>query len=560
MEAFIIVAGIVAILAIALWRSARRPPAPRVSAEGAAQINRVALLTLLEPHLGHQLAQRLDGEARQLAMHQVAPALLLAGDRDLALGALAELTAGYRQSALEAMLENLLEQAGALAALDLLEASASPLPEAPLLSIPLMAAAGRREQAQQLLDSVTAGQEGQVGQALSVRQNLLLAGLQRQLDRPEAADRSLERARAMLSVPVQDAPSDFQALLRECLAQDRLDLFTALAVAPDALLANDAITLLLASNREAQALELLAHPDMPLHAVDWPELLRLALDSERPQLAERLLAIAPEHMHLDLLADLMAWHAGHSDTTRADALLRASGLDGINATWLRLELAGRCTEAQPAWSAALLHQGLEAMEAVDNETDWIRLRLLALRSRLLADDAQDPTRVANDLEEFDALRQQLEWDEQLGQACHLARLQHRLGLQDAALETLEKAVARWEAEEVDDPDERTWYLEELAETAIALDQVERATALRDRLLELDGDSRGLDAALLRQHIDQGRYPEAIAQLNLLNLMAPENPLARLRQAIERLRPEAPQRADELQRELLDALANGALGT
>lgn len=106
-------------------------PRPRVSAEGAAQINRVALLTLLEPHLGHQLAQRLDGEARQLAMHQVAPALLLAGDRDLALGALAELTAGYRQSALEAMLENQLEQTGALATLDLLEASASPLPEAP---------------------------------------------------------------------------------------------------------------------------------------------------------------------------------------------------------------------------------------------------------------------------------------------------------------------------------------------------------------------------------------------------------------------------------------------
>ncbi|EQM71579.1 hypothetical protein ACSC9U_01800 [Pseudomonas solani] len=560
MEAFIIVAGIVALLAIALWRSARRTHAPRVSAEGAAQINRVALLTLLEPHLGHQLAQRLDGEARQLAMHQVAPALLLAGDRDLALGALAELTAGYRQSALEAMLENQLEQTGALAALDLLEASASPLPEAPLLSIPLMAAAGRRDQAQQLLDSVTAGQEGQVGQALSVRQNLLLAGLQRQLERPEAADRSLERARAMLSVPVQDAPADFQALLRECLAQERLDLFTELAVAPDALLANDAITLLLASNREAQALELLARPDMPLHALDWHELLRLALDSERPQLAERLLALAPEQMHLELLADLMAWHAGHADTARADALLRASGLDGSDATWLRLELAGRCTEAQPAWSAALLHQGLEAMEAVDNETDWIRLRLLALRSRLQGEEARDPARMTADLEEFDALRQQLDWDEQLDQACHLARLQHQLGLQDAALETLEKAVALWEAQEIDDPDERTWYLETLAEAAIALDQMERATALRDRLLELDGDSRGLDATLLRQHIDQGRYPQAIALLDLRSLMAPENPLARLRQAIERLRPEAPQRADELQRELLDALANGALGT
>ena len=121
-------------------------------------------------------------------------------------------------------------------------------------------------------------------------------------------------------------------------------------------------------------------------------------------------------------------------------------------------------------------------------------------------------------------------------------------------------MALWEAQEIDDTDERAWYLEALAETALTLDQVERATALRDRLLELDGDSRGLDAALLRQHIDQGRYPQAIALLDLRNLMAPENPLARLRQAIERLRPEAPQRADELQRELLDALANGALGT
>lgn len=560
MEAFIIVAGIVALLAVALLRSARRARPTRVSAEGAAQINRVALLTLLEPHLGHQLAQRLDGEARQLAMHQVAPALLLAGDRALALAALAELKAGYRQSALESMLENLLETADALAALDLLEASASPLPEAPLLSIPLMAAAGRTEQARQLLDSVTAGQEGQVGQALSARQNLLLAGLQRQLERPEAASRSLERARAMLNVPVQEAPGDFQALLRECLAQERLDLLGELAVTPDALLANDAVTLLLENNREAQALELLARPDMPLHALDWHGMLRLALDGERPQLAERLLALAPEGMQQDLLADLMAWHAGHADTARADALLRASGLDGTDATWLCLELAGRCTEAQPAWSAALLHQGLEAMETVDDETDWIRLRLLALRSRLQGDPARDPVRMTADLEEFDALRQQLEWDEQLDQACHLACLQHRLGLQDAARETLDKALAHWEAQEIDDPDERNWYLETLAEAAIAIDQAEQAATLRDRLLELGGDSRDLDAALLRHHIDQGRYPQAIALLDLRNLMAPENPLARLRQAIERLRPEAPQRADELQRELLDALANGALGT
>ena len=306
----------------------------------------------------------------------------------------------------------------ALAALDLLEASASPLP-APLLSIPLMAAAGR-----QLLDSVTAGQEGQVGQALrpaepAAGRPATPAGTSRGRQPQPGA------ARAMLNVPVQEAP----ATSRHCCANAwprNASTCSASSPSPRRAPGQRRRHPVAGEQPRSPGPGALARPDMPLHALDWHGMLRLALDGERPQLAERLLALAPKDCSRTCLPT--SWPGMPAMPTPPAPMPCCAPAAGRHRRHLAVPGAGG-TRRGPAG----LERGAAAPGAGShgNRGRGDRLDSPAPAGPQQADPARDPVRMTADLEEFDALRQQLEWDEQLDQACHLACLQHRLGLQDA---------------------------------------------------------------------------------------------------------------------------------
>lgn len=154
MEVFIIlllITGVISLLVVYAHKSSSTSNALGITEGEAAQINRAAHLSVIEPQVALQLAQRLTGKARQLGLFQMPAALYKQGNQEQALEVLAELDETYQPMALNQLLETLLDQEGPQAVLSLLERLHQPLPSAPMLRIPLLVAMGEHEQARALL-------------------------------------------------------------------------------------------------------------------------------------------------------------------------------------------------------------------------------------------------------------------------------------------------------------------------------------------------------------------------------------------------------------------------
>ncbi|BCQ59645.1 hypothetical protein PBOI14_13950 [Pseudomonas sp. Boi14] len=227
-----------------------------ITLDEAAQINRAAHLSAIEPQVGLQLAQRLTGKARQLGLFQMPAALYRQGHPEQALEVLAELDETYQPMALNQLLETLLDNDGPQAVLGLLERLHQPLPSAPLLRIPLLLAKGEHEQARALL--VTFG----VNQLSpdSPGEHRQLAALQRSLGLADEAAISIGLAwQLLLKQPVNELdPHEIEQTLREYRAQGQDAQFPAMAAQLPGSARIIVVTLLMETGEFEAGFELLA--------------------------------------------------------------------------------------------------------------------------------------------------------------------------------------------------------------------------------------------------------------------------------------------------------------
>lgn len=530
-----------------------------ITLDEAAQINRAAHLSAIEPQVGLQLAQRLTGKARQLGLFQMPAALYRQGHPEQALEVLAELDETYQPMALNQLLETLLDNDGPQAVLGLLERLHQPLPSAPLLRIPLLLAKGEHEQARALL--VTFG----VNQLSpdSPGEHRQLAALQRSLGLADEAAISIGLAwQLLLKQPVNELdPHEIEQTLREYRAQGQDAQFPAMAAQLPGSARIIVVTLLMETGEFEAGFELLAQAPEPEDYFGYPPLLKLILDANRPDLAPRLIAQIPESYASDLLLSLLNWHVGRNEMAEAEAALQACAVSPSQRIWCLVCLWGTYIEEHSQWCAHLLEQALLALETLrgDEQWPWLRLLILETQLRVQADLPRlrrDSWLIRNNLEEMARLNTQLEYADRPMKLALQAKLLHDLEQTRQAGELLEQAVQALDDSQNAplDPTEKNFFLEQLALSYVYIDDQEKAVELKARLEQQAAYTHQLSQAMVLKHIHEQRFDEAIAGLEPSNLFIGENPVQQLHLALETLRQSAPEKAQGLCQKLIDHLA------
>ncbi|AGL82929.1 hypothetical protein ABH911_003114 [Pseudomonas protegens] len=530
-----------------------------ITLDEAAQINRAAHLSAIEPQVGLQLAQRLTGKARQLGLFQMPAALYRQGHPEQALEVLAELDETYQPMALNQLLETLLDNDGPQAVLGLLERLHQPLPSAPLLRIPLLLAKGEHEQARALL--VTFG----VNQLSpdSPGEHRQLAALQRSLGLADEAAISIGLAwQLLLKQPVNELdPHEIEQTLREYRAQGQDAQFPAMAAQLPGSARIIVVTLLMETGEFEAGFELLAQAPEPEDYFGYPPLLKLILDANRPDLAPRLIAQIPESYASDLLLSLLNWHVGRNEMAEAEAALQACAVSPSQRIWCLVCLWGTYVEEHSQWCAHLLEQALLALETLrgDEQWPWLRLLILETQLRVQADLPRlrrDSWLIRNNLEEMARLNTQLEYADRPMKLALQAKLLHDLEQTRQAGELLDQAVQALDDSQNAplDPAEKNFFLEQLALSYVYIDDQEKAVELKARLEQQAAYTHQLSQAMVLKHIHEQRFDEAIAGLEPSNLFIGENPVQQLHLALETLRQSAPEKAQGLCQKLIDHLA------
>lgn len=530
-----------------------------ITLDEAAQINRAAHLSAIEPQVGLQLAQRLTGKARQLGLMQIPAALYRQGDQEQALEVLAELDETYQPMALNQLLETLLDKDGPQAVLSLLERLHQPLPSAPMLRIPLLVASGEHEQARALL--VTFGVE-QLSQD-SASDHRQLAALQRSLGLADKAAISIGLAwQLLLKQPANELDlHEVEQTLREYRAQGQDAQFPAMAAQMPGSAQIIVVTLLMETGEFDTGFELLAQNPEPDDYFSFPPLLKLILDANRPDLAPRLIAQVPESYASELLLSLLNWHVGRNEMAEAEAALQACAVSPSQRIWCLVCLWGTYVEEHSQWCAHLLEQALLALETLRGDEQWPWLRLLILETQLRVQAAlprlrRDSWLIRNNLEEMAHLNTQLEYADRPMKLALQAKLLHDLEQTRQAGDLLDQAVQALDDSQNAplDPTEKNFFLEQLALSYVYIDDQAKAVELKARLEQQAAYTHQLSQAMVLKHIHEQRFDEAIAGLEPSNLFIGENPVQQLHLALETLRQSAPEKAQGLCQKLIDHLA------
>ncbi|WP_443693000.1 hypothetical protein ACRZ5O_06070 [Pseudomonas protegens] len=531
-----------------------------ITLDEAAQINRAAHLSAIEPQVALQLAQRLTGKARQLGLMQLPAALYRQGDQEQALEVLAELDETYQPMALNQLLETLLDNDGPQAVLGLLERLHQPLPSAPLLRIPLLLAKGEHEQARALLVTFGVNQLNPD----SPGEHRQLAALQRSLGLADEAAISIGLAwQLLLKHPVNELdPHEIEQTLREYRAQGQDAQFPAMAAQLPGSARIIVVTLLMETGEFEAGFELLAQAPEPEDYFGYPPLLKLILDANRPDLAPRLIAQMPESYASDLLLSLLNWHVGRNEMAKAEAALQACAVSPSQRIWCLVCLWGTYVEEHSQWCAHLLEQALLTLETLRDDEQWPWLRLLILETQLrvqadLPRLRRDSWLIRNNLEEMARLNSQLEYADRPMKLALQAKLLHDLEQTRQAGELLDQAVQALDDDHQSatlDPAEKTFFLEQLALSYVYIDDQAKAAELKNRLEQQAAYASQLSQAMVLNHIRQQRFEEAIAGLELRNLFIGENPVQQLHLALETLSQSAPEKAQGLRQKLIDSLA------
>ncbi|MGE8416329.1 MAG: hypothetical protein ACN6QY_28565 [Pseudomonas sp.] len=555
----LVITGVISLLVVYAHKSSTGNDLG-ITLDEAAQINRAAHLSAIEPQVGLQLAQRLTGKARQLGLMQMPAALYRQGDQEQALEVLAELDETYQPMALNQLLETLLDQDGPQAVLSLLERLHQPLPSAPMLRIPLLVASGEHEQARALLVTFGVGQLSQD----SPGEHRQLATLQRSLGLADQAAISIGLAwQLLLKQPANELDlHEVEQTLREYRAQGQDAQFPAMAaqLPPSAHLI--VVNLLMQTGEFETGFELLAQNPEPDDYFSHPPLLGLILDANRPDLARRLIALVPENHASDLLLSLLNWHVARNEMAEAEAALQACAVSSPQRLWCLVCLWGTYVEEHPQWCAHLLEQALQALETLRDDEQWPWLRLLILETQLrvqadLPRLRRDSWLIRNHLEEIAHLNSQLEYTDRPMKLALQAKLLHDLEQTRQAGELLDQAVQALDDASQNatlEPVEKSFFLEQLALSYVYIDDQAKACELKNRLEQQAAHASQLSQAMVLNHIRQQRFEEAIAGLELRNLFIGENPVQQLHLALETLSQSAPEKAQGLRQKLIDSLA------
>ena len=578
MEVFVGIGAVVAVVAAGYWfYRHKKAKALRLSPHDVAQINRVNLVLRSEPLLALEIAQRLEGHARQLALQYVAPQLVRNGHRAAGFQALAELVKPNHADPLKTILEILLEQGDPKAARELLDIKGSQLPiDGHIVGIDLALATGNKASAVQQLKAITELQEVAGAFVLSRADSLKLAARQRAMHMKQAASVSIAWAWSTLGADGTLDRQELRAILQEFFAQDGAARVIELAEQLPEAYKDCAASVLFEGGELEPAFILLGQAGAELPYETYPQLLALALAAERRDDALRLIDADPEYYTDDLLLKLLQWHVQRGETAAADALIEARLNTPEQHLTLGLELATFSHAYQPQWSLALrqrTEQQLEHVQGGENE-GWYQL--LELESQLqaqvhLPEARRDQALIGSLLQQIAELNTALEMPA-IQERCEAqAVLLHALGKDDAAGQRLQ-ALAQYIKDHPDEDDEeedegpdgygfsQKLDLERVAEAYLRIDQPLPAITLRDELERHDYPCRDVSLQIALNHIRHQRLAQAIEAIDVSTLTGGENLLTPLHQAIEQLQAQAPTRYRELREKLLDTLINGDLST
>jgi len=560
----VIVLLFIALILYTRQKMAEQNEALPTASDVTSQINQTLLLSKSEPLLALKLAERLSGELRELALQLVTAELYLAGHKAKALEIGRQLPPMDREYVLNTLIESLLDTNDTQACLELLEQWGEPLPSWPLLQVRILQARGEQDRAQAVLSELSDPQNPAAQEEQSISNCLILSRLQFQAGMEDQALLSLERAWAQFQGP--DAGrylAEWRSLFDEYAAQGRFELILARTPALVAEEQAQAILALFEAGQTEPAFSLLADNDAFYYST-YSELMDSALKRQQLDLALRLLDVAPGlHQH-SLLLHLLNHLAAQGRTAEAEALLQDRVSEPSQRPSLMLSLCEEQHQAQPQWAAALLAQALQLIDGYKHESEfWGGMRLHALQVQLQAQSRlpahrRDSWLVRSSLEEMHNLREQQDAEQQLLHLCQQARLLHDLDQTAQARTLLEQAMKLLDSAPLPEIDEdvKTIYLEDIASAYLYLDEAEAAQALQDQLHAQDAGSHMLEEDLLLHHIQHQRFAQAIEALNLSTLLSDKKPLSRLYQALEDMHQRAPERAAELQQQLLDRLISG----
>lgn len=578
MEVFVGIGAVVAVVAAGYWfYRHKKAQALRLSPHDVAQINRVNLVLRSEPLLALEIAQRLEGHARQLALQYMAPQLVRNGHRAAGFQALAELVKPNHADPLKTILEILLEQGDAKAARELLDIKGSQLPiDGHIVGIDLALATDNKASAVQQLKAITELQEVAGPYVLSRADSLKMAARQRAMHMKQAASVSIAWAWSTLGADGTLDRQELRAILQEFFAQDGAARVIELAEQLPEAYKDCAASVLFEGGELEPAFILLGQAGAELPYETYPQLLALALAAERRDDALRLIDADPEYYTDDLLLKLLQWHVQRGETAAADALIQARLNTPEQHLTLGLELATFSHAYQPQWSLALRQRTEQQMEHVQGGENEGWYQLLVLEGQLqaqvhLPEARRDQALIGNLLQQIAELNTALEMPAIQERYEAQAVLLHALGQDDAASQRLQ-ALAQYIKDHPDEDDEeedegpggygfsQKLDLERVAEAYLRIDQPLPAIALRDELERHDYPCRDVSLQIALNHIRHQRLAQAIEAIDVSTLTGGENLLAPLHQAIEQLQAQAPIRYRELREKLLDTLINGDLST
>lgn len=575
MEVFVGIGAVVAVVAAGYWfYRHKKARALRLSPHDVAQINRVNLVLRSEPLLALEIAQRLEGHARQLALQYVAPALVKNGHREAGFKALAELVKPNHAAPLKTILEILLEQGDPKAARELLDIKGSQLPiDGHIVGIDLALATDNKASAVQQLKAITELQEVAGAFFLSRADSLKMAARQRAMHMKQAASVSIAWAWSTLGADGTLDRQELRAILQEFFAQDGAARVIELAEQLPEAYKDCAASVLFEGGALEPAFILLGQAGAELPYETYPQLLALALAAERLDDALRLIDADPEYNTDDLLLTLLQWHVQRGETAAAEALIQARLKTPEQHLTLGLELATFSHAYQPQWSLALRQRTEQQLVHLQGGENEVWYQLLVLEGQLqaqahLPEARRDQALIGNLLQRIAELNVALEMPAIQERYEAQSVLLHVLGQDEAAGQRLQ-VLAQYIKDHPDEDDEdegpgtygfsQKLDLECVAEAYLRIDQPLPAIALRDELERQDFPCRDVSLQIALNHIRHQRLAQAIEAIDVITLTGGENLLAPLHQAIEQVQAQAPTRYRELREKLLDTLINGDLG-
>ncbi len=561
----VIVLLFIALILYSRQKTADRNEGLELTSNLTAQINQTLLLSKAEPLLALKLAETLPGEARELALQLVASELYLAGHKTQARELYQQLPPHARDYVLNTLIETLLDSDDTQACLELLENWGESLPSWPLLQVRILQARGEQERALAVLGELSDPRQAAAHERQSIGNLLILARLQHQAGMQDAALASVELAWSAFDQSEDGhRQSTLRSLFESCATLGQFDTILTRAAPLPAEERAQAVAALIQAGQLDAALNLLAPISEDLYSTTHSELMDLALARPPIDNALRLLEKAPDLHRYSLLLSLLSHLATQGQTAEAEALLLSLEPEPSQHPGLMLSLCEQHHATQPQWAEALLAKALQQIDGYKNDQEfWSGMRMQALHTQLqlqsrLPAHRRDSWLVRSSLEEWQRLHQQQDGEQQLLCIREQTRLLHDLGQTAQARTLLEQALELLDSDSLPEVDEmdKTFYLEDIASAYLSIDEAQQAQVLQDRLHSLEAGSRDLEEDLLLNHIEHQRYAQAIEALNLSVLLSDKKPLSRLYQALEELHQRAPERAAELQQQLMERFSNG----